>query len=906
MKLDAGTRLGPYEIHSALGAGGMGEVYRARDTRLGRDVAVKILASSFVDDADHVARFQREAQVLAALNHPHIAHIYGLEDAGGGLALVMELVEGETLADRIAQGPIPLDEALPIARQVADALEAAHEQGIVHRDLKPSNISIRSDGTVKVLDFGLAKLTEAGEAGRAGGAVSMSPTITSPALVTGAGMILGTAAYMSPEQARGKAADKRADVWAFGCVLYEMLTGRRAFGAEEVSDTLAMVLMKEPDWSLLPPATPPSIRTLLRRCLEKDRKRRLPDLGAARLEIDETLSAPPSQTSQESIAPKSSRPRGQHLAWGVAALAIAVAMGIGIVRFAEPRPEPARSIRFQVSAPPDVVLASDINLSPALSPDGRTLAFLVVSRAGDRPRLAVRALDAEDAREVPGTEGAANAFWSPDSRFIGFFASGKLKKIDPAGGVPQVICDVPTGPGGSSGGTWNEDGIIVFGGNDGPLFRVPAGGGMPTPLTKLDAAKKELRHTYPWFLPDGRHFFYFSASPSTRENSIYIGSLDDDEKVALLQADSKAVYADGHMLFVRQGTLVAQPFDATRRVTTGDAVVEAQDVFSIPAGGTAPFAVSTNGVLAFRSGTTATLTQLTLVDRSGRQLETVAERSDQTALELSPDGARVVVSVFDPSKRARDIWIHDLKRDVRTRFTFNAGDDLYSAWSPDGARLVFSSGGPTPLDVYQQAANGSGSEERLLGGGGNKYVTSWSPDGRFVMYHIGNAGSPTGNDIWIMPTFGDRKPQPFVQTPFNDTMGRFSPDGRWVAYQSGESGRNEVYVVPFPGPGGKWQVSTGGGQYPRWRRDGKELFFLAGANTVMSATVNGAGSAFEVGAVQRLFEAPLRTNGYLGFGSGYVYDVFPDGQRFLIDKLADEQAAPAPIQVITNWTSTLR
>ena len=564
MKLDAGTRLGPYEIHCALGAGGMGEVYRARDTRLGRDVAVKILSSSVVHDPDRVARFQREAQVLAALNHPHIAHIYGLEDAGGELALVMELVGGETLADRIAHGPIPLDEALPIARQIADALEAAHEQGIVHRDLKPSNISIRSDGTVKVLDFGLAKLAAPAE-GRAD--ASLNPTITSPALMTGVGMILGTAAYMSPEQARGQPADKRADVWAFGCVLYEMLTGRRAFGAEEVSDTLAMVLMKEPDWLLLPPAIPASIRTLLRRCLEKDRKRRLPDIGAARLEIDETLSAPLS--SQQSVAAKTSRPRGQYLAWGAAALAIAMAIGISVVHFAEPRPEPTRSIRFQVSAPPDVTLANDFGLDPALSPDGRRLAFRVVSGAGSAFSLAVRAFDTDDARQLPGTNGGASPFWSPDSRFIGFVADGKLKKIDPTGGPPQVICDV--GPTGFGGGTWNEDGIIVFAGPAGPLFRVPAGGGTPAPLTKLDAAKKEIRHAQPWFLPDGRHLLYLAASASTGgASSIYIGSLDDDQKVALGDTDSKAVYADGHVLFVRQGTLlVAASAKAAMKPNTG-------------------------------------------------------------------------------------------------------------------------------------------------------------------------------------------------------------------------------------------------------------------------------------------------------------------------------------------------
>jgi Tol biopolymer transport system component len=756
---------------------------------------------------------------------------------------------------------------------------------------------VRADGTVKVLDFGLAKLAAPAE-GRPD--ASLTPTITSPALMTGVGMILGTAAYMAPEQARGKTADKRADIWAFGCVLYEMLTGRRAFGAEEVSDTLAMVLMKEPDWSLLPAGTPPTIRTLLRRCLEKDRKRRLPDIGVARLEIDEALSTPPS------LAPAAGMivPRGrQRVAWIIAAATSAAAIVLGALHFTESRPGPSGSIRFQVSAPAAVALASDINVTLALSPDGRNLAFVVVSRAGDQPRLAVRAFDAQDARELSGTAGAASPFWSPDGRLIAFFADGKLKKIDAAGGPSQVICDVPGQVAG--GGTWNDDGTIVFGVNASPLLRVSAGGGAPMPVTTLDATEKEVQHSRPWFLPDGRHFLYF-ASSGAAAGSLYVGSLDEGENTALGPADSKAVYADGRILFIRQGTLLAQPFDAARRQTVGDPVVVAQDVSSNPVTGAAPFSVSTTGVLAFRSGTLAALTQLALVDRSGKQLGTIGERADQTALELSPDGARLAINVFDPSKRTRDIWIHDLKRDVRTRFTFNAGDDWYSIWSPDGGRLVFSAGRPTPLDLYQQTANGSGSEERLLGGGGNKYASSWSPDGRVILYFTGNAGSRTGNDLWVLPTVGDPKPRPLVQTPFNEADGRFSPDGRWVAYRSNESGRDEVYVVPFPGPGGKWQVSTGGGSLPRWRDDGKELYFISGGNMVMSASVQASGTAFQVGPVQPLFEARLRTDVYLGYGVAYVYDVFAGGQRFIIDKVADEQAPPSPIVVITNWTSTLR
>ena len=869
MSLAAGTRLGPYEILSAIGAGGMGEVYRARDTKLGRHVALKVVPDTFASDPDRLARFTREAQVLAALNHPHIAAIYGFEDSGDTHALVLELVEGETLADRIARGAIPLDEALPIARQIADALEAAHEQGIIHRDLKPANVKVTNDGIVKVLDFGLAKLSDPNGPNVPNGAnvLTMSPTITSPALMTGAGIILGTAAYMAPEQARGKEADKRADIWAFGCVLYEMLTARRAFGAEEVSDTLAMVLMKEPDWSRLSATTPPAIRTLLRRCLEKDRKRRLPDIGAARLEIDEALTAP----IQVPVPGLAVERRGQRLAWGVAALAVVAALGIGVIHFVEPRPKPAGSMRFSILPPPDRTFLNDATSAPTLSPDGEELVFQVLTSAGDRPRLAVHAFDVDDTRDLQGTDGAIYPFWSPDSRFIGFFADGKLKRIDTRGGAPEVICDLPGQV--AYGGAWSDDGTIMFSVNAFPLLRVPARGGTPSPVTKLDATKKELGHTRPWFLPDGRHFLYYTATVSEDPmgGGIYVGSLDDPtEKTAVGPAESKAVYADGYVLFVRQGVLLAQPFDAARRRTTGDPVVVAQNLLTNRATGAATFAVSSTGVLAYRNGTAAALTQLALVDRDGKHLGTVGERTDESALELSPDGGRVAVSVFDPLRRSRDIWMHDLNRGIRTRFTFDAGDEWSAVWSSDGGSLTFSAGRPSPLDVFRQAANGSAGEERLLGGGGNKYVSSWSSDGRFILYGTGNAGSQTGNDIWVLPTFGDRRPRPVVQTPFNERQGRFSPDGLWVAYNSNESGRDEVYVVPFPGPGGKWQVSTSGGSFPRWRRDGKEIFFLNGGNTVMAAAVNGSGKAFEVGAVRRLFQARLRTDGYLGFGTGYV------------------------------------
>ena len=453
------------------------------------------------------------------------------------------------------------------------------------------------------------------------------------------------------------------------------------------------------------------------------------------------------------------------------------------------------------------------------------------------------------------------------------------------------------------GGAWSDDGTILFAPNPGALLRVPASGGAVAPATTLDATKKEIGHTFPWFLPDGRHFLFLATSLDG--NFLNAGSLDESRSTRLGPADSKAFYANGYLLFVRQSALVAQPFDTDRLATTGDPKVVVQDVSFAIANGTGGFSVSVGGTLAYRTDSGASPTQLTIVDRNGREIQTVGEPDDQTAVALSPDGMRVAVSVFDVSRRTRDLWVHDLKRGVRTRLTFNPGEDLQPAWSPDASRLTFSAGRPSRLDIYRQPANGAGAEEKLFEGGGNAYPTSWSPDGRFLMYFTGFGGSQTGNDLAILPVAGDRKPLAFLQSSFNESNGVFSPDGRWVAYRSNESGRNEVWVVPFPGPGGKWQVSTAGGDFPRWRHDGKELFYLANT-TVMSAAVSAAGGAFEVGAVRRLFDARLRTDSYLGFGTGYTYDVFPDGQRFVLDVTASSETTPSQLRVITNWTSTLR
>jgi Tol biopolymer transport system component len=875
----------------------MGEVYRAHDTKLGRDVAIKILPADFADDPERVARFRREAQVLAALNHPHIAQLYGFEEGPAEgehrvRALVMELVEGSTLADRLVRGPLPMNETLPMARQIAEALHAAHDKGITHRDLKPANIALTLEGNVKLLDFGLAK--PAGP--DAASPVAESPTITSPVMMTNVGTILGTAAYMSPEQAKGRGADKRSDVWAFGCVFYEMLTGSRAFASDNVQETLALVLTKEPDWLALPSEVPAVVRTLLEGCLAKDPRKRVADVSVAEFLLAERNAA--LLSGQASIG--RSVTRRERLAWAAGlAAAVAVASALAGTHLFEPGVD-VPSIRFSVAPPSDVSVLAGGGNSGAISPDGRRVVIPVAPRAGGPVRLAIRAFDTDSFQELPGTDGANSPFWAPDSRFIGFLAEGKLKRIDVAGGPPQVVC-VASGLG---GGTWNRESVIVFSGGSGPLFRVNADGGIPTQLTNLDRKRHETAHRYPWFLPDGRHFLYAATATST-DTTIYVGSLDQEMKVPVVQSDTRAIFAEGYLLFVRQDTLLAQLFDPSRLKTSGDPAVVAQDISNTRNTATASFSAADKGVLSYEA-TPHIPTQLVWVDRTGTVLKKVGQPFDQTGLELSPDGGRVALSIYDASRHTRDIWLHDFARGVRTRVSFTARDGWASSWSANGDRIAFSARRTGLLDLYLKATNGGGAEEELgKEVGNNRYVNSWSTDLKFLLYHTGRSRSETGNDIWSLPMSGDLAPRPFLQASANEQSGKFSPNGRWVAFTSDESGREEVYVVPFPGPGGRSLISTEGGTSPRWRQDGRELFYLT-RGTLMAAAVNGQGSVFQSGTVARLFEANFRTESYQGYGPGSVYDVAPDGQRFLINVVATAEPAQAPITIVTQWTSLLR
>ena len=864
----------------------MGEVYRARDTQLDRDVAIKILPEAFAHDTERLARFQREAKTLASLNHPNIAIIHGLEQAGDVHALVMELVEGDDLSQRIVPGAIPIDEALPIAKQIAEALEAAHEQGIIHRDLKPANIKVRGDGTVKVLDFGLAKAME--PAAGSSPSTSMSPTITTPAM-TQAGMILGTAAYMSPEQAKGRTVDKRSDVWAFGAVLYEMLTGRRAFEGEDVSDTLARVLMKEPDWTALPATVPPAVVTVLRRCLQKDRKQRVRDIGDVSLALEGAF---------ETVAPQTTAPtaasRGR-LPWMVAlavVTALAIALALPTVRYLRETPPPLPpEMRVEITTP-----ATDAPLQFALSPDGRSLVF--VASGDGAQRLWLRPLDQTEARPQAGTESATYPFWSPDSRSIGFFAAGKLLRLDVAGGAPQLLA---TANGVGQSGSWSAEGTILFAQQlVDPLFRVAAAGGDPVAVTRIDSPR-QIGHRAPQFLPDGRQFLFYAAG-TPEAAGIYLGSLDGGAPTRLTAADSGGAFLPpDRLVFVRQGTLVARRLDLARGAPggqvelTGDPVTLADrvGVDAIARGG---FAVSGAGSVAYRAGGGAAR-HLAWVDRTGKAVG-IAGEPDANELrmpELSPDGRRVAMARAVQGNN--DIWLLDLVRGGRTRLTFDAANDTNPIWLPDGLRIVFTSIRTGAADLYLKPSNGSGTEERLVGSPNNKTAQDWSRDGRWLLYSETNP--TTGRDLWALDmTSPDRTSRVVANTPAEEVLAQLSPDGRWVAYQTNESGRFEVVVQPFPDAGGKWQVSTAGCVAPRWRADGKELYFLAPDATMMAVPVTAAGTSFEAGTPVALFPTRIVDGGTVAIIRPQ-YAVARDG-RFLINQPVGDATA-APITLILNW-----
>jgi eukaryotic-like serine/threonine-protein kinase len=872
--------VGPYAIIAPLGAGGMGEVYRGRDSKLDRDVAIKILPDALARDPERLARFEREAKVLASLNHPNIAHIYGIEESDGVRALVMELIPGQTLADA-EKSRLPLATALDYACHIAEALETAHEKGVVHRDLKPANVMITPEGLVKVVDFGLAAIPSRDGAG--GSDPHNSPTFTMAA--TQAGFILGTAGYMAPEQAAGKPVDKRADIWAFGVVLYEMLTGQRLFDGETVSHTLADVLRAPIDFGKLPKDTPPAIRNLVERCLDRNVKNRLRDIGEARVIIERVGKEPAGAPPQTAPIPVRS---GGKLAWGVAGIFALAAIALAVIHFRETPPAP-RVVRFQIPVPEKL---SDLLFD--LSPDGRTLAFS--ASQGGRRQIWLRPLDSTTAHPLSETDGATYVFWSPDSAYLAFFVPGKLKKIAVSGGPSQTLCDAP----GGRGGTWSKDGVIVFSpGLVVPLMRVSSAGGAPTPVTTLSSSNELQR--FPSFLPDGKHFLFEVANTKPEINGIYAGSLDGSPRVRLTPDTSSAIYAapadgskSGMLLFRREGALMAEPFNPRAVRATGEVFPVAEQV--VTSGNSDHLALSTSstGVLAYSDSLSFSGGTLAWADRDGKRTP-IGQPAPVVTQALSPDGKQVAMGLLPAAGGDSDLWMLDVARGLQSRFTFRPGRSVDAVWSPDGAQIAYNLDNRT---LYRKPANGAGTEELLVSETVNGRPQDWSRDGKFLVYM--ETGGKTGNDLWILPMEEPRKPVPYLKTPFDEADAQFSPDGRWMAYTSNESGMAQVYVQSIPASGTKFQISSTGGGQPRWSRDGKELFYISAENKLMAVPVK-IGATIETDAPKQLFDLdPI----YPPLAGRWAYEPSPDGQRFLT--LSSSRLSSNPVTLVLNWQAAFK
>ncbi len=888
-----GTRIAHYEITAHLASGGMGEIYRARDTKLGREVAIKVLPAAFSEDADRLRRFEQEARAVGMLNHPNILIIHEIGAHDGAPYLVSELLEGETLRDHLAQGELPAREALDYALQAAHGLMAAHEKGIVHRDLKPENLFITGDGRVKILDFGLAKLAHSK---LRVGIDSAAPTI---AMKTETGVIMGTAGYMSPEQVRGEEADYRSDLFAFGAILYEMLTGNRAFGGNSAVEMMNAILKDHPtELTETNHNLSSAIKRVVRHCLEKRPEKRFQSTSDLTFAI-ETLAEAPGTNLTSTVQAESTVLAVRHttrarFGWIVSAILLLAALALAVAYF-QRAPVEVHAIRSFILPPEnssfDFITGTNAG-SLSISPDGRRLTFVAPTAAG-KNLLWVRSLDAVSPQALTGTEGASYPFWSPDSRFIGFFADQKLKKIEAADGLALTLCDAPMG----RGGAWNRDGVIVFAPDSvGVLQQVSASGGAPGAVTKFDDGRGELTDRWPYFLPDGQHFLYLrrGIAGSESQTAIYVASLASKESKLLFRASSNVGYAQGYLLFLREGMLMARAFDAKRLEMLGDAFPIAEMVQSEPSMARGVFAVSENGVLTYQTGSVKSGSQLAWFDRNGKQLSVLGDLAIYDFPQLSPDGKRVTVTIVDPQNGNQDVWLYEVARGLRIRFTVDPADERNPMWSPDGSGIVFASNRKGHFDLYQKASSGIGSDQLLLESELDKYPMSWSPDGRFLLYY--NVDPKTKGDLWVLPLSGDRKPFPFLQTEFTEVSGRFSPDGRWIAYVSDESGKSEIYVMPFPGPGGKRQISTSGGSRPKWRGDGKEIFYLAD-NKLMAAEVNDRGATLEVGTVRPLFGlGPPLEGGY--------YDPAADGQRFLVTTVV-EQKVSSPITLVLNWTAAL-
>ena len=875
-----GQRLGIYQVLARIGAGGMGEVYRARDTRLGRDVAIKILPRAFTDQPDRLARFEREARALASLNHPHIAAIHGVEESAGVRALVLECVEGETLAERIARAGargLPIKEALDIARQIADALDAAHEKGIVHRDLKPANIKITPQGVVKVLDFGLAKLDVDG----AQTSGTESPTLTVDD--TREGLVVGTAAYMSPEQARGLAVDKRTDIWAFGCVLYEMLAGRTPFGRSTVTDTLAAVIEREPEWSALPGDTPANVHRLLKRCLEKDLRRRLRDIGDVRPELEEA--APPPSASKTSNR-HTQKPRP--IVWaGVAVAVIGIAGGGLLLSRYRTQSSAGQPVQFDLFVP-EQADAFSAGTMPNPSPDGQQLAFVAGNSRGGSA-VWVRPLGSIQTRQLPGTDGASGAvIWSPDGRWIAFFADGKLKRISPTGSAAQTIATIS----GFQDAAWGRGGEIIFRPtNRAALLGVSESGGAPKPVSKLDTSQSENSHRGPQFLPDGRHFLFTSRCSERENNALYIGSLDSTDVTRVMSVQSRVSYVpgpsgdQGTLLFYRDGPLLAQTFDPNSARLTGEPIPVFDKISYVAASIQAGFRASDDGRVIIVEQAGANDTRLAWFNRDGTEAGAIAPVGDYSQPRISPLGDRVAFTRPDDQGGNRDVWFAELARGITVRVTRNVANDWYPVWAPDGKRLLFGSdreGGPA-LPAYLKEALDVSSQDVRIRNFTSAPPMDWSRNGLWI-------SSSNDADIWVKRADSDDKPIPFLASPFREASGRFSPDGKWIAYVSNESGRDEVFVRPFTGKPataeGKLQLSNSGGDFPVWRTNGGELYYMSREFDIYAVNTATLGRSSEAPPPSRLFKAcpqtapvdtPMTSRTF-----AYPFDTL-DGQRFILN-----------------------
>lgn len=914
--LAPGTRLsGRYEIVGWIGAGGMGEVYAARDKSLDRDVAVKILPEEFVSDAERVARFEREAKLLASLGHPNIAVVHGFEEAQGRRFLVLELVEGETLAERISRGRLPVDEALEVCRQIAEGLEAAHERGIVHRDLKPANVKITPEGKVKLLDFGLAK---AGRARDAAADPAHSPTITGE--MTRPGVVLGTAAYMSPEQAKGKAVDKRADIWAFGCVLYECLTGKRAFQGETITETLAAILKGEPDWTALPADTPLAARAVIARCLRKDVHSRLRDIADARAEMFEDVAG----TAAEGSGGKR-LPAGWMMAIGAGALVIGLMAGPALRRFLQPAsaPKPPSVTRSIIRLESGHALAGLPMFAPAgsgpptrtaisLSPDGRFLVYAAdkMGPGSEDTRLFLRKLDELKSEPMPGTEGGINPFFSPDGRWIGFYAEGKLRKIAVEGGVPTALCDVAS----PFGFTWSDDGWIVFSPSRGAgLFRIPAEGGRAEPLTTPDRSRGEFSHRLPHALPGGKGVLFTIKRHAWDAEPLVAGLKPGSRtwKVLLEDAADARFLPSGHLVFLRKGTLMVAGFDPDALEIIGQPVAAVAGVeqalattYSTRDTAAGQFCVSPSGALVYAAGGVFPDQENTLVwfDRGGKAENVTSIKAPFWAPRLSPDGRRIVYAALGMTGFLR---VMDLDRGTDSKLTTEGVAD-FGVWTPDGRRVAFDWVGKGVPNIYWQPIDGSEPMERLTRSENIQWPSSWSPDGRALAFLEADATIDAGYDIHVLQ-LADRRVTPFLKTRFNEFNPFFSPDGRWLAYTSDESGREEIYVRPFPGPGGKWQVSDQGGVNPLWSRDGKELFYMApgqeGPVGVYAVDVR-TDPDFWAGKPRLLFStaADIQWD-----SASTIWDITPDGKKFLMVELGERKARPVTeLVLVQNWSEEIR